>query len=413
MTVTARVTPQSLSSADELREILPHATRAQQEIILAVLEVGSQTLAAEALGILPGSVSMAITRARRRAAARGVAPAEGVDHPQPEGQRVAGLSTLYKLDPDRQDGAVLRWVKTKLDPEAARDEIAAMFAELGEAVRPAAPVEPPPAIARDLLVIHAYGDPHFGMYADRHETKHADYDTRIASRLHRGAADLLTARTPAAAKCVITMIGDNMHADGQHWLTPASRHVVDGDGRTWSVLAELVFALGWMADRALAHYGEVELVIIPGNHDPTLSHALAIAMEQRYRDEPRLEVASLKGSKFHFVTHGRVLLGFYHGDGKRAGIKDFGELAHGHPEWSRVRVRHGYTGHVHEARLLSGRGWTAESLATLAPPDSYSAREGFSPPHCESASRYALADVYHVDGRRIRREYVYPEEIAA
>lgn len=280
---------------------------------------------------------------------------------------MAGLSTLYKLDPDRQDGAVLRWVKTKLDPEAARDEIAAMFAELGESVRPAAPIDPPAYPNPNLLVIHAYGDPHFGMYADRHETKHADYDTRIASRLHRGAADLLTARTPAAAKCVITMIGDNMHADGQHWLTPASRHVVDGDGRTWSVLAELVFALGWMADRALAHYGEVELVIIPGNHDPTLSHALAIAMEQRYRDEPRLEVASLKGSKFHFVTHGRNLLGFYHGDGKKAGIKDFGELAHGHPEWSRVRVRHGYTGHVHEARLLSGRGWTAESLATLAP----------------------------------------------
>lgn len=407
------MTPQSLSGPDELRAILPYATRSQAIIIEAVLEHGHQAKAAEALGIKAGSVSMAITRARRKAASSGVAPVEGVDHPQPEGQAVRGLSTLYKLDPAREDGAVLRWVKTTADREAQLDAIEEAIQELAASVRPAEPVEPPDYPNHDLLVVHAYGDPHFGMYADRRETRHADYDTRIASRLHRGAADLLTARTPAAGKCIITLIGDNMHADGTGWLTPRSRHVLDGDGRTWSVFAELVLALGWMVDRALQHYGLVELVIIPGNHDPTLSHALAITMEQRYRDEPRLEVASLRGSRFHFVTYGWNLLGFYHGDGKKAGIKDFGELTHGHPDWSRTKMRHGYTGHVHEARLLSGRGWTAESLATLAPPDSYSAGEGFSPPHCESASRYALADVYHVDGRRVRREYVYPEEIAA
>jgi hypothetical protein len=406
------LTPQSLSSEAELRAIRQHATRSQAIIIDAVLEHGHQAKAAEALGIQAGSVSMAITRARRRAAARGVAPAEGVDHPQPEGQAVRGLSTLYKLDPSREDGAVLRWVKTTADREAQLDAIEEAIRELAASVRPAEPLPAPAYLDRDLLVVQAYGDPHFGMYADKRETRHADYDTRIASALHRGAADLLIQRTPAAGKCIITLIGDNTHADGMLWLTPRSRHVVDGDGRTWSVFTELVLALGAMADRALLHYGSVELVIIPGNHDPMLSHVLAITMEQRYRDEPRLEVASLRGSRFYFVTYGRNLLGFYHGDGKRAGIKDFGELTHGHPDWSRTKMRHGYTGHVHEARLLSGRGWTAESLATLAPPDSYSAGEGFSPPHCESASRYALADVYHVDGRRVSRQYVYPEEIA-
>jgi hypothetical protein len=369
--------------------------------------------AALALGMTAGSVKATVQKARARAAARGYAPEAGLTHAAPEGAAWRGTSTLYQAPTDDPHGRLLIWHKTKPDHEAALEAVEKSIAELAEAARPAAPLPAPEEVAEDLLVVNAFGDPHFGMYADARETGHAHYDTRIASRLHRGAIDLLIARAPAAGRCILALIGDNMHADGRQWLTPKSRHAVDGDGRTWSVYDELVLSLAWMADRALMRHGHVEIVVIPGNHDPILSHALASTMRAHYRAEPRLTVADLKGSKYHFTTHGRCLLGFYHGDGRKAGIKDFGELSHGHPAWSQSRIRHGYTGHIHEERRLSGRGWTAESLPTLAPADSYAAAEGWSPPHAEPASRSAKADVYHIAGRRVSAHFVTAEEIAA
>lgn len=391
--------------------VLTYATPGQLRLLEAAARHPTDREAAAELGVDRTTITHARTRCRRRAAAAGVAPDVGVDHPQPVGQAVGGLSTLYKLDPAETGGAVLRWVKTNAKAETVLDAMRNAAEDIADAIRPVEPLARPEHTAADLLAVYALGDPHFGMYADARETGGADYDTAIASALHRGAIDKLAAKTPRAGEALLVSIGDLLHADGRVWATSRSGHPLDGDTRFGRVYGLTLQALGWMIDRLLQQHDRVGVVLASGNHDDASSYTMALALRERYRNEPRVAIDDVQGGRFHYHEFGRCLLGMTHGDGKKAKInrRDLGEImAHDQREaWGRVKLCHWLTGHVHHEQKIEGRGWTAESLSTLAPGDAHAVKEGYR------SKRSAKALVLNAGGWPESEHYVTAEEIAA
>lgn len=292
----------------------------------------------------------------------------------PEGHRIRGVSTMVDAS-----GAVLaQWVKTVEDGAAAgAGEVERLIRKLGTDPLPALPeIAPPRALDDDLLAVYPMGDPHVGMLAWARESGDS-FDLRIAERLIVGAARDLVARGPRAARALIVNLGDYFHFDNADHHTTRGDHALDVDGRTTKILEIGVQILDTVVQAALATHREVELWNIAGNHDRHTSIMLAIALRNRYRDNPRVSVP-IEPSARSYLEFGACLIGATHGD--RAKPRDLGAImATERPEaWGRTTHRTWLVGHVHHSTVQEVHGCTVETFRTLAARDSWHAGMGYS-----------------------------------
>ena len=362
-------------------------TEVQQKYVDAVKEHGSNTAAARALGVDESSVRHALKRAAKHDPAL---HADGA----PDGYLLKGVSTYNR--------ATRQWVKTAADREAMREALEAVVQDIADSGRGALEALPLPAQCGqrdDCLAVYPLPDPHLRLLTWKPETG-KNYDLKIAEREIKATFDGVVASAAyswPAEKALLISLGDFFHSDGESPFTPASKNILDTEGRFGKAAVAGVRILRHMIDRLLSVHQEVEVFLIAGNHDENQAVWLSIVMAAVYEREPRVTI-HINPARFQRYEFGQCLIGVAHGHTVKL-EKLPGIMAADWPEqWGRTLHRHWYVGHTHHDEGHNedmGASW--ETLRTTAPNDAWHAGRGYR------ASRDLKCDIWHKDGGRKAR----------
>lgn len=397
---------------EDPKSVLPFAT-AEEAKALKALEShgGSISAAAEALGITRGALRDRLRRAVRRAASRGWAPEHDWTHTVPDGHRVKGNSTLYgpngevegqwvKSERDSDDPPAIavvpaghtikkvstlvdgqgkvraQWLQAPKDEQTQWEEFWAACERNAKQYKGAAdPIRAPRQSDAETCTVYPLGDPHIGMLAWAKETGQ-DFDLQIAEKDLLQAIDLLVDRAPASKKAILANVGDFFHAESDDQKTPSGGNKLDCDTR-WAKITDIGFNLmRHLIDRLLAKHEEVEVVNVPGNHDPRMARMMNMWLSAVYEREPRVRVKDNR-NPYMYIRHGRNLLGFAHGDGAKPEQLP-GIMAADQPrEWGSTDYRIWFTGHIHHQTRKEYPGCIIESFRTLAARDYWHSWKGY------------------------------------
>ena len=331
------------------------------------------------VGLSPDQVYRRLNAAKKRErldpeiAAR--LAAEGV-------QDLAGLHSgwLLNKDPASGSGSSLYFY---LGPDAEKisfaDAIRGVLHEI-----PHLPALPRPSRGRGLQGAAETSGRDFAswvMLADLHVG--AGYqagDTRLEEEFNARIDDLV-ARMPPAEKAVLFELGDLLDANDHKGVTPGSGNPLDV--RRDALLQTTQTAIR-MLRRAILRLAEtheqVEVHLIPGNHDTTSYLAVMLALEAHFGANPRVLIhvpASEEAEDFRVISWGECAVFPHHGHTiKWPDLKDV--WADQFPdEWAQARAfRLIATAHFHHDRRRDLVGCVAEHYRTLQAPNKWARNKG-------------------------------------
>ena len=242
------------------------------------------------------------------------------------------------------------WVrlKQKAGPGVRECVEAMIAAAAGSMRRP--PVKLKKRKTADLWQVLVVADPHFGKYAWKETCAH-DYDLPIAEAAVKEAGDELieTGDEYAPARRTIAMCGDLFHYDTPAGTTTGGTPL-ERDGRLQKMLQVGCDTLLGLIERS-AETAPTDVVIVPGNHDTTLTWAFHRIVQERFRNDGRVTVETGYRPR-KYATYGKNLLGFTHGDKAKKNLPQLMSLEAA-AEWSRCPYREWHTGHLHHAAAKS------------------------------------------------------------
>lgn len=154
-------------------------------------------------------------------------------------------------------------------------------------------------------------DAHFGKLAWGGETLE-DYDCKIASELYMNACkDLLDRAAPFNVDRILFPIGhDLFHMNDATGCTPKGNNQLDIDNRLGKVIDIAQEAVVKAIDLC-RNVAPVDIVFIPGNHDPDLARMFALTIKAWYRNCDDVTVDSGCISRKYY-RYGTLLLGMTH-----------------------------------------------------------------------------------------------------
>ncbi len=378
-------------------EIAEHTTPRQQEVISSLVKHGTAGRAAKALGVSRDAIKQTLVRAKGTAArVDPSAHARGA----PPGYMLKGASTLVNAKGE----TIVQWIKTTRDLDKAAAVLDAFRAMLEEDPLPAAKVsKAPKATHDDSMTVYPMGDPHLGMLAWAPETGQ-DFNIKIAESNLVAAVDHLVDLAPPTKEALIVDLGDFFHSDNNAGVTSRSGVSLDTDTRWAKILRVGLRTLWRCIDRAAEKHAHVKVICAVGNHDDHAALMLALALEQRYRNEPRVTIDT-SPAKFHFVEFGKNLIGVTHGDTIKATDLP-GVMAVDQKEaWGRTDHRMWLCGHVHHTSLKEYPGCTVETFRTLAARDAWHTAKGYR------SGRSMVCDVLHREHGPTLRHQVGIEQV--
>jgi hypothetical protein len=328
--------------------------------------------AAEDLGISERGLYRTLQKMTTEAAKAGVAPDRGVNHQVPDGFVVKGTSTLY----DETTGeARLQWVKTQSAVETRLEEIhEAIFEAMEDHKGVYRPRKAPKSESSDLMTAYVMGDPHIGCYAHAQEAGE-NFDIKIAREDLLAATSRLIRAAPKTDRALIANLGDFFHADNRGNTTTRGTPV-DVDTRWPLVLQAGCMLMVDLITMSLSKHPSVTVLNCIGNHDDHSSVMLSAFLAAYFHEEERVEVLPTT-NKFHYVQHGKTLIGATHGDTVK--LNSLSEImATDQPEmWATAQHRYWYTGHIHHTTKQELRGCVVESFRTLAAKDAWHMNSGY------------------------------------
>lgn len=250
--------------------------------------------------------------------------------------------------------------------------------------------------SRKTLLEIALFDPHFGKLAWRPETG-THYDLKIASALYLAAVqDLLAKSHPFGVRSILLPIGnDFLHVDNDaqttHKGTPQ-----DVEGRLPKIIETAVFSVIQAVDYC-RQVAPVELVWVPGNHDPQTSYFMARELAAWFRNDKGVTVDCGPAAR-KYRQHGTCLIGYTHGN--EEAIRDLvGIMASEVPDlWASSESREWHIGHTHKRKetvYLAGdtfNGVSVRVLPSLSGTDKWHYLKGYV-----KTTRAAEAYLWHQD----------------
>ena len=127
---------------------------------------------------------------------------------------------------------------------------------------------------------------------------------------------------------------------------------------------------------ALTKHPLVTVVNCIGNHDDHTSVMLSAFLGAYFHNEDRVEILPTT-NKFNYIQHGKVAIGFTHGDTVK--LNALSEImATDQPKlWAESEHRYWFTGHIHHTTKQELRGCIVESFRTLAAKDAWHMNSGY------------------------------------
>jgi len=240
-------------------------------------------------------------------------------------------------------------------------------------------------------------DSHFGKLCWGVETMN-DYDLEIARRLFDDAAvDLLKyAESIDLAKITLPFGNDFLHVDNILLTTQAGTpQAADTEGRYAKIVQVAFEALVRVIDRA-SLLAPVDMILVMGNHDPTVMYHIARELKAWYRLCDRVNIDIIFRAR-KYQRFGKTLIGFTHGDKcPDSRLVNLMPLE-AKDEWSKCDFYEWHTGHLHikkEKRpyaVDTQEGILIRRIPSLSGTDAWHYAKGFI------GYRAAEAHVYHVE----------------
>jgi hypothetical protein len=232
------------------------------------------------------------------------------------------------------------------------------------------------------LAVFGLFDAHFGKLCWAPETG-SDYDLKLAESLFANAVDDLLAECQHrnVHKIVLPIGNDFYHVDNRRNTTYGGTPQ-DVDGRYAKVYEAGEVAVLAAVER-LMETAPVQVVWVPGNHDPTISYHLARTVAAWFRRCDRVSVDHSPRPR-KYVQWGTNLLGFTHGH-VPSNQEDLPGLmaAECRAAWAGATCCEWLIGHQHRSRRWvtkdtdTHKGTTVRLLRSLAGTDSYHYENGF------------------------------------
>lgn len=304
------------------------------------------------------------------------------------------------------DGRVIQdWLRVEPDKVAVQLALRAAVEAFKEELPRAEPVTPPAYTNSDLLAQYTVTDLHLGALAWREETGGDDYDTTIAEQLVDDWFAAAIDMAPNAQTAVLAQLGDWLHWDGFESVTPASKHVLDGDSRFPKMVRAAIRVLRRIVARLLAKHDFVHIVMADANHDPASEVWLREMFAAFYEDDPRITVDRSSGT-YYAYRHGDVSLFWHHGHRRKIANVDSVFAGRFREMYGSTKFSYAHLGHLHSDELKSTNLMKIERHETLAAPDAYAANGGWL------SGRSAKVIVYHKRFGEVARVTLTPDMVS-
>lgn len=222
-------------------------------------------------------------------------------------------------------------------------------------------------------------DPHIAKYAWGKSTGHGNWDVDMAVEAVRECAfDLIDAgneyRYPVA-KRVIAVLGDYFHFDTPNGTTTAGT-ILDRDSRLQNMIEKGTEVLIEIIDYS-TRTADTEVILVPGNHDTTLTWALQRILQAHYRDHGGVTIDGNYTTR-KYLQWGSTLLGYTHGDKGRKQLPGLMAIE-AREAWGTSAYQEFHTGHFHtlaeKAQTIDGV--LVRTAPAVCPPDDWHAEHGF------------------------------------
>ena len=370
-----------------------------KEAVEAVRIYGSQTAAADKLGLSRGGLQQRL----RNAAKKGFLPEKpdyGAPFQPPTGHIIKGVSALL----DAEGNKVLEWVKTREDAAFQQSAMEAAVAAFTEELPRAEAVSFKAIGNPELLNQYTITDLHFGMLAWREETG-SDYDLKIAEQLLLDWFAAAIKMSPDASTAILAQLGDLLHHDSHLSITPTHGHVLDADSRLQKVIRVVIRTLRRVVHMLLEKHERVHIVMADANHDPASGAWLREMFAAFFENEPRIAVDS-SASTYYVYEHGETSLFYHHGHKRKIGTVDTVFAGKFREIYGKTKYSYAHIGHLHSDELKSTNLMKVERHETLAAPDAYAANGGWL------SGRSAKVITYSKRFGEVGRITITPEMVA-
>lgn len=224
-------------------------------------------------------------------------------------------------------------------------------------------------------------DVHFGKLCWGDETG-KNYDLKIAERVYSNAIEdiIADALHRNVGRFILPIGNDMFHIDNKHNTTFAGT-IQDVDGR-YAQMIDVVEMAVIRGVEKLISWAPVDVVHVPGNHDPTVSLHLARTVAAWFRSTKRVSV-DYSPSPRKYVRYGTNLIGLTHGNEEKHAELPLLMSTEKPIDWADTTCREWLLGHEHRSKMIVTRpvntftGVTVRVLKSLASPDSWHHRKGY------------------------------------
>jgi hypothetical protein len=301
------------------------------------------TLTGKELGLADNSVRGRIKNAHVRGLHLSSGAQEAMVATRLNGHEIAG-GYRHVYDEDGKKLETVRWNAPKSEQQV--DEYLGRVRAAFEDIPAAKPIPMPEVVEEDMLALLPHADIHMGAVATEDQTGGRPYNPEVATERFKAGVTECVMGIPPCAKAIIVDAGDATHANDDTDRTPRSGHKLKVDGSHHQNIGRLIELEIFKIDLALQRHREVEFYSIPGNHDPNTPTPVLYALQQRYRDEPRVTI-HVSENEFWQKNWGVVFLCGHHGHNRKP--RDVcAELPGKYPEqWGMARQWHYFSGHYH------------------------------------------------------------------
>jgi hypothetical protein len=252
------------------------------------------------------------------------------------------------------------------------------FAERAEKHAPKKWPVPPKKTAgkADCLYVLNIQDLHLAKLAWAPETGGADWDIRIAEQAYRDAVDQLISKVPTdRVEEVLLIIGsDLLQVDNDKSTTTAGTYV-DSDSRLAKAFDVATKMVTDVVEKLAVSF-KVKLVVVPGNHDATVSLFVGKYVEAFFRNNPNVSVDSSPKSRKYY-GYGKNLIGFDHGDETKLTNLPLLIMRENQSTISQYKFQEVLTGHLHGEQVKEISGIKVRVAPALCANDRWHARRGY------------------------------------
>lgn len=361
------------------------------EALQAYEQVGTYYGAARLIGIPRETLRHRITKAKEA----GVNLSDGIRNAIAAAKVTPGEARhgWSKVEDEDGNNHSVFWKTPEIPPE----DYAKAIIDAMQAMPPAPRISPPAKVSENTVNLYAIADWHRGATISQDEAGH-EYSPDIADQRLRDGMSKAMGFLPPAKTGIILFNGDTTHANDDKDATPRSGNRLKVAGSHHSNLTGALNMSIWSIDMMLQIHDEVIVSLKKGNHDPNTPSWLITALEQRYRDEPRIKFDCPENVWFSF-QRGEVFICAHHGHGVKPA--DLAQTAmykfrRQIGEASKLTM---YTAHRHHSKSDTFGGMLWRQLPALCLMDQHGTEEGYT----DTSAMYA-ASFDTLTGRRTETE---------